>query len=231
VPAELADLLDRCTDHDLRHRLQNFDDVLQELARLEGKRTAEEESRREEERRQEAERERLVHEDADRRQQELLRLQQEGETKLGNFVLQVLQRTEGHPSSEDTAEANRIGKEHRLNRESAQAVVDRTRTQWQADRERQRREEEHKRREEEERQRLEEERREMQRRDEKKRPESLVKEPQPGEVFTNSLGMKFAWIPPGTFMMGSPPGEGGRSDDEVQHRVRLTRGFWLGYTL
>jgi uncharacterized protein (TIGR02996 family) len=40
--------------------------------------------------------------------------------------------------------------------------------------------------------------------------------------------MTFAWCPPGTFLMGSPPGEEGRSDDEGQHRVRLTKGFWLG---
>jgi formylglycine-generating enzyme required for sulfatase activity len=52
-------------------------------------------------------------------------------------------------------------------------------------------------------------------------------QPQPGEVVANSLGMKFAWIPRGTFHMGSLPSEGGW-DDETQHRVTLTRGFWLG---
>ena len=40
--------------------------------------------------------------------------------------------------------------------------------------------------------------------------------------------MKFAWIPPGTFLMGSPPNEAERGDDETQHRVTLTKGFWLG---
>jgi uncharacterized protein (TIGR02996 family) len=44
----------------------------------------------------------------------------------------------------------------------------------------------------------------------------------------NDLGMCFAWIPPGTFRMGSPPEEASRDDDEVQHRVTLTRGFHLG---
>ncbi len=34
--------------------------------------------------------------------------------------------------------------------------------------------------------------------------------------------------PPGTFTMGSPDDEAGRSDDEVQHEVTLTRGFALG---
>ena len=38
------------------------------------------------------------------------------------------------------------------------------------------------------------------------------------------------WIPPGEFVMGSPETEteAGRNDDETQHRVRLTRGFWMG---
>jgi formylglycine-generating enzyme required for sulfatase activity len=40
--------------------------------------------------------------------------------------------------------------------------------------------------------------------------------------------MQFAWCPPGTFPMGSPAGEPERSDDETQHRVTLTKGFWLG---
>jgi eukaryotic-like serine/threonine-protein kinase len=40
--------------------------------------------------------------------------------------------------------------------------------------------------------------------------------------------MKFAFIPPGTFVMGSPPNEPERDDDEVQHRVTLTKGYFLG---
>lgn len=40
--------------------------------------------------------------------------------------------------------------------------------------------------------------------------------------------MKFAWIPPGTFLMGSPANEPKRSDDEAQHKVTLTKGFHLG---
>src|SRR5438105_871682 len=39
---------------------------------------------------------------------------------------------------------------------------------------------------------------------------------------------KFAWIPPGTFLMGSPPGEEGHDKDEKQHRVTLTKGYYLG---
>jgi formylglycine-generating enzyme len=40
--------------------------------------------------------------------------------------------------------------------------------------------------------------------------------------------MKFALIPPGTFMMGSPKDEAGRSNDETRHKVKLTRGFLIG---
>ena len=42
------------------------------------------------------------------------------------------------------------------------------------------------------------------------------------------LEMEFVWIPPGTFLMGSPPGEAKRQDDETQRRVTLSRGFHLG---
>ncbi len=61
-------------------------------------------------------------------------------------------------------------------------------------------------------------------------PVSIPTKPQrkAGELYTNSLGMKFAWIPPGTFLMGSPPNEPQREDDETQHKVTLTKGFWIG---
>ena len=49
---------------------------------------------------------------------------------------------------------------------------------------------------------------------------------QPRETRTFS-GIKMVWIPPGTFLMGSPS----RKDrDKRQHRVTLTKGFWLGNT-
>ena len=49
-----------------------------------------------------------------------------------------------------------------------------------------------------------------------------------GEVWESPSGMEFAWIPAGTFVMGSPEGEEGRFDDERQHEVRISRGFWMG---
>ncbi|MDX1964200.1 MAG: SUMF1/EgtB/PvdO family nonheme iron enzyme [Pirellulales bacterium] len=46
--------------------------------------------------------------------------------------------------------------------------------------------------------------------------------------FTNSIGMKFALIPAGEFLMGSPKTEEGRDDGETQHRVKITKPFYLG---
>jgi formylglycine-generating enzyme len=38
----------------------------------------------------------------------------------------------------------------------------------------------------------------------------------------------FVWIPPGTFLMGSPSTELWRKEHETQHEVVLTRGFFMG---
>ena len=49
-----------------------------------------------------------------------------------------------------------------------------------------------------------------------------------GQDFANSQGVLLKWIQPGTFQMGSTSGtDPDRNDDEVQHTVTLTRGFWL----
>lgn len=47
-------------------------------------------------------------------------------------------------------------------------------------------------------------------------------------TFTNTIGMKFVWVPAGTFVMGSPGRERGRGDDEIQHQVTLTKGLYVG---
>jgi formylglycine-generating enzyme required for sulfatase activity len=42
------------------------------------------------------------------------------------------------------------------------------------------------------------------------------------------VGMTFAWVPPGTFLMGSPEDEEGVLPDEgPQREVTLTSGFWM----
>jgi formylglycine-generating enzyme required for sulfatase activity len=41
--------------------------------------------------------------------------------------------------------------------------------------------------------------------------------------------MEFVWVDPGTFVMGSPETEVGRSDDQTpQHEVTISQGFYLG---
>jgi formylglycine-generating enzyme required for sulfatase activity len=45
-----------------------------------------------------------------------------------------------------------------------------------------------------------------------------------------SINYRMVYISPGTFIMGSPPSEKGRYDDEMQHRVTLTKGFFMGVT-
>jgi len=49
-------------------------------------------------------------------------------------------------------------------------------------------------------------------------------------TFKNSLGQEFKLIPAGTFMMGSPPSEEGRSTEETQHQVTLTKSFYMQTT-
>jgi formylglycine-generating enzyme required for sulfatase activity len=54
-------------------------------------------------------------------------------------------------------------------------------------------------------------------------------EPSP-DVLTNSVGMRMVRIAPGSFLMGSPPGEPLRQDEETPRRVALTRVFRMAAT-
>lgn len=49
-----------------------------------------------------------------------------------------------------------------------------------------------------------------------------------GDVWVGESGYEMVWVEPGRFTMGSPSSEPGRYDDEVQHRVELTEGFYVG---
>ena len=55
---------------------------------------------------------------------------------------------------------------------------------------------------------------------------------QAGQEMTVDLGggfgMQLVWVPPGSFLMGSPPSEKGRNSNETRHRVTITKGFWMG---
>jgi len=58
----------------------------------------------------------------------------------------------------------------------------------------------------------------------------LKPEAEVADGFANSLGMKFVLIPAGTFMMGSPLEEEDRGEDEVQHKVTISKPFYLQTT-
>lgn len=46
----------------------------------------------------------------------------------------------------------------------------------------------------------------------------------------NGIPLPMRWIAPGSFPMGSPESEVGRVEDEVQHEVHLTEGFFIAET-
>ena len=50
--------------------------------------------------------------------------------------------------------------------------------------------------------------------------------PAPGQESTIN-GIAVSYIPAGQFTMGSPAEEEGRFEDEVQHSVTITKGFWI----
>ena len=47
-------------------------------------------------------------------------------------------------------------------------------------------------------------------------------------VPTNVVTTNMVWIPPGTFLVGSPTNEALRGVDETQHSVTISSGFWMG---
>ena len=51
-----------------------------------------------------------------------------------------------------------------------------------------------------------------------------------GNLDLNGVALKMIKVKAGRFQMGSPGNELGRWDDETQHRVTLTKDFWLGAT-
>jgi formylglycine-generating enzyme required for sulfatase activity len=54
-----------------------------------------------------------------------------------------------------------------------------------------------------------------------------------GDIRTNSKdGLSYVWIPPGEFWMGATPGDkDAGTSEEPRHRVRISKGFWIGQTL
>ena len=52
-------------------------------------------------------------------------------------------------------------------------------------------------------------------------------EPAPGRIITRTADIPLKLIPAGTFLMGSPDGEGA-DDERPQHKVTISRPFYLG---
>jgi formylglycine-generating enzyme required for sulfatase activity len=51
------------------------------------------------------------------------------------------------------------------------------------------------------------------------------------EFHIRSVPFTLRWIPPGSFLMGSPEGEPGRQKNEgPQHRVTISKGYWMAET-
>jgi len=48
------------------------------------------------------------------------------------------------------------------------------------------------------------------------------------EIRHKDTGIEMVYVVPGGFMMGSPLSEKDRGDDEIQHKVKLTKGFYIG---
>jgi sulfatase modifying factor 1 len=76
---------------------------------------------------------------------------------------------------------------------------------------------------------------------EPEQPEPEQPEPQPDPVpadlpvielpsITNAIGMKFNKIPAGTFLMGSPETEKDRLTNETQHKVTISKAFYMQTT-
>ena len=53
---------------------------------------------------------------------------------------------------------------------------------------------------------------------------------QPVNSITNTIGMKFNKIPAGTFLMGSPETLKDRRDIEYQHKVTISKAFYMQTT-
>ncbi len=58
--------------------------------------------------------------------------------------------------------------------------------------------------------------------------QSQAADSSPPEIATNSLGMKLVKVAAGEFIMGSPEDEEGHNESEAQHKVRITKPFYLG---
>ena len=59
---------------------------------------------------------------------------------------------------------------------------------------------------------------------------SVLSDARAQNFFINKIGMKFVLIPAGSFIMGSPDSEKGRQKDEKQHKVIISKSFYMSET-
>lgn len=50
------------------------------------------------------------------------------------------------------------------------------------------------------------------------------------DIEIKDVRQRMRWIEPGSFLMGSPDEEAERYNDEIQHNVQITQGYWLADT-
>ena len=58
--------------------------------------------------------------------------------------------------------------------------------------------------------------------------QSVHADVQAEKSYTNSIGIQFALVPAGSFMMGAHEFEGGNDNEKPQHKVTISRPFYLG---
>ncbi|MHB1423099.1 MAG: bifunctional serine/threonine-protein kinase/formylglycine-generating enzyme family protein [Gemmataceae bacterium] len=213
VSKDLHEMLEQCTEQELEHRLPNFEPVLKVLEALAPQRQKAdaERKRREEEAAEQKRQELLQQQEAAHQKAEAERKRQEQEeaARQKRELEQLQQKGESKLVQFVREAMDRTqGKPSQEDSTAAREIVKQHRIS--SDRAKQ----------------IVAEVREQWQKANPPKPER-----KPGEIVTNSLGMKFAWIPSGTFLMGSPTNEPSRSSDESQHRVTLTKGFYMGVHL
>jgi len=211
IPKELHEMLEACTEQELQHRLPSFEPVLKVLETLDPERQkAERDRKRREEEVAEQKRQKQREEEASQKAEAERKRQEQQEIARQKQELEQLQQKGESKLIALVREAmdRTQGKPTQEDTAAAREIVKQHRISSERAK-----------------QAVEEVKEQWQ------KAHPLKLERKPGEIITNSLGMKFAWIPPGTFLMGSPKNEEKRSDNETQHKVTLTKGFYMSVHL
>jgi hypothetical protein len=110
----LAELLDRCLNREPNERPADFTVVLKDLDALAADLTPQSAAQRK------------------KAEEELARLQAEGEPKFRHLLRDIYDRRRGKPTKEDSDIANTLTREYRIPKERAEAIVREIRVEWRA---------------------------------------------------------------------------------------------------